>query len=127
MKKDTVQGLIKERVLPSNLVFTDDYTVYDGLARTPHNYYHRRIRHSEKIYVAGVHTQAIEGFWSLVKNGIKGVYHNVGRHYLQTDPQRYSFRTIAASMCSPCLVSFLHQIEKRDVAVRKTDGIPEPF
>jgi hypothetical protein len=39
-----VQGLIKDHVLPSNLVFTDDYPVYDGLARTKYNYCHRHIR-----------------------------------------------------------------------------------
>jgi hypothetical protein len=31
-----------------------------------------------------VHTQTIEGFWSLVKRGIGGVYHSVSRKYLQT-------------------------------------------
>jgi transposase-like protein len=128
VKKDTVQGLIKEHVLPSNLVFTDDYTVYAGLARTPHNYYHRRIRHSEKIYVAGdVHTQTIEGFWSLVKNGIKGVYHSVGRHYLQTYLNEYSFRYNRRFDVQPMFTSFLHQIEKRDVVVRRERVLAEPF
>ncbi len=128
-KKDTVQGLIKEHVLPSNLVFTDDYVIYDGLGGTAHNYYHRRIRHSEKIYVAGnVHTQTIEGFWSLVKNGIRGVYHSVGRHYLQTYLNEYSFRYNRRFDEQPMFTSFLHQIEKRDAVVRQASvQIPEPF
>jgi transposase len=126
--KSTLHGLIKEHVLPSNLVFTDDYPAYDGLARTPHNYYHRRIRHSEKIYVAGdVHTQTIEGFWSLVKNGIKGVYHNVGRHYLQTYLNEYSFRYNRRFDTTPMFHSFLHQIEKRDAVVRPEPVMVEPF
>jgi transposase len=40
------------------------------------SYDHRRINHAEKIYVMGdVHINTIEGFWSLLKRGIGGVYH----------------------------------------------------
>jgi hypothetical protein len=39
-----------------------------------------------------VHTQTIEGFWSLIKRGIGGVYHSVSRKYLQTYLDEYSFR-----------------------------------
>ena len=38
-------------------------------------YAHKRIRHSQKVYVSGdIHTNTIEGFWSTVKRGIGGVY-----------------------------------------------------
>jgi len=92
VKAETVYPIIREHVLPESVVFTDDYCVYDRLTEsTP--YTHRRIRHSEKVYVMGdVHTQTIEGFWSLVKRGLTGVYHNVGKHYLQTYLDEYSFR-----------------------------------
>jgi hypothetical protein len=56
-------------------------------------YQHRRINHSAKVYVAGeVHTNTIEGFWSLVKRGIGGVYHSVSAKYLQSYLDEYSFR-----------------------------------
>jgi hypothetical protein len=43
------------------------------------------VPHATKVYVIGnVHTNTIDGFWSLVKNGIKGVYHHVSAEYLQT-------------------------------------------
>jgi len=89
--KKTLHGLAKEYILPSSTVFTDDYVSYDGLQAK--GYIHKRIRHSAKIYVSGdIHTQAIEGFWSLVKRGIGGVYHNVSAKYLQTYLNEYSFR-----------------------------------
>jgi transposase-like protein len=89
--KKTLHGLAKEYILPSSTVFTDDFASYDGLQA--HGYAHKRIRHSAKIYVSGdVHTQSIEGFWSLVKRGIGGVYHNVSAKYLQTYLDEYSFR-----------------------------------
>ena len=57
------------------------------------NYQHRRINHSSKVYVMGdVHTNTIEGFWSLVKRGIGGVYHQVSQKYLQSYLNEYSFR-----------------------------------
>jgi transposase len=72
-------------------VFTDEYAVDDKLANK--GYFHQRINHSEKVYVMGdVHTQTIDGFWSLVKRGIGGVYHSVSRKYLQTYLDEYSFR-----------------------------------
>jgi transposase len=90
-KRETLHGLAKEYILPGSTVFTDDYVSYDGLEQ--HGYAHRRIRHSAKIYVSGdIHTQAIEGFWSLVKRGIGGVYHNVSAKYLQTYLDEYAFR-----------------------------------
>lgn len=92
--KLTLHGFIKEYVLPGSVIFTDDYASYDGI-EGPH-YRHHRIRHSERVYVTGsrrqIHTQTIEGFWSLVKRGIGGVYHSVSKKYLQSYLNEYSFR-----------------------------------
>ncbi len=66
VKAETVFPIIAERVLPESIVFTDEYSVYDRLATPENGYQHRRIKHAEKVYVMGdVHTQTIEGFWSL--------------------------------------------------------------
>jgi transposase len=90
-QKKTLHSLAKEYILPSSTVFTDDYISYDGLEMQ--GYAHKRIRHSARVYVSGdIHTQAIEGFWSLVKRGIGGVYHNVSAKYLQTYLDEYAFR-----------------------------------
>ena len=44
------------------------------------------------VYVSGdVHTQTIEGFWSLMKRGIGGVYHNVSHTWLQSYVDEYVF------------------------------------
>jgi hypothetical protein len=39
-----------------------------------------------------VHTDTIEGLWSLVKHGIGGVYHLFSKEYLQTCLNEYTFR-----------------------------------
>src|SRR5580692_11448910 len=90
----TLHGFVKECVLPKSTVFTDEFASYQGLDRIDGmEYKHRRINHSASVYVMGdVHTQTIEGFWSLVKRGIGGVYHSVSQKYLQTYLDEYSFR-----------------------------------
>jgi transposase-like protein len=115
-KKPTLHGLIKDYVLPRTTVFTDDYPAYDEL--NPSNYNHYRIKHGARVYVSGkVHTQTIEGFWSLVKNGLRGVYHSVGKNYLQSYLNEYSFRYNRRFDTQPMFVSFLKQVEKRDAVV----------
>lgn len=90
----TLHGFVKECVLPKSTVFTDEFRSYNGLDQMPEmGYEHKRINHESKVYVCGdVHTNTIEGFWSLVKRGIGGVYHSVSQKYLQTYLDEYSFR-----------------------------------
>jgi transposase-like protein len=39
--------------------------------------------HAQRVYVSGdVHTNTIEGFWSLVKRGLDGVFHGVSKKHL---------------------------------------------
>jgi transposase len=87
-------ALVKEYVLPQTTIFTDESSSYIALSKVGNlGYQHRRINHSQKVYVAGeVHTNTIEGFWSLVKRGIGGVYHSVSAKYLQSYLDEYSFR-----------------------------------
>ncbi len=81
---------IVKHVLPASTVYTDDYKVYNPLQG---RYEHRRIMHSEKVYVSGdVHTNTIEGFWSLTKNGIRGVYHAVSAKHLLGYLNEYAWR-----------------------------------
>lgn len=54
---------------------------------------HASINHSAKVYVHGnVHTQTIEGFFSTIKNGIRGAYHSVSREWLQGYLNEYAWR-----------------------------------
>lgn len=125
-KSDTLLGLAREHVLPKSVVFTDELSSYDGFGAR--GYQHRRINHSEKVYVVGdIHTNTIDGFWSLVKNGIRGVYHSVGKHYLQTYLDEFSFRYNHRFDTQPMFATFMQQIEKRDAVIRRAPVELEPF
>ena len=93
MTKLSARALIKEYVLPETIIFTDDAGAFTGLGTLEQHYQHRRVNHSQKVYVAGeTHTNTIDGFWSLVKRGIGGVYHSVSAKHLQSYLDEYSFR-----------------------------------
>jgi transposase-like protein len=91
VKRATVFPIVQERILPRATVYTDYYSVYNNLERA--GYRHGRINHSERVYVSGdVHTNTIEGFWSLVKRGLDGVFHGVSKKHLQGYLNEYAWR-----------------------------------
>ncbi len=88
-----VEGPIYRYVLPTSMIFTDDYAGYDEQRLSSRFISHKRIKHSEKIYVRGsVHTQTVEGFFGNTKNGIRGVYHAVSSRWLPSYLNEYVFR-----------------------------------
>jgi len=91
VRKATLLPHVEKRVLPKSTVYTDELKSYDSLATK--GYAHRRVQHSEAVYVSGdSHTNTIEGFWSLVKRGIGGVYHSVRADHLQGYLNEYVWR-----------------------------------
>lgn len=91
VKAKTLLPFVSERVLPKSVVYTDELLSYNKLEKM--GYDHRRIHHASKVYVMGdIHTNSIEGFWSLVKRGISGVYHAVSEKHLQDYLNEYAFR-----------------------------------
>jgi len=82
---------VEKKVLAKSLVYTDEFAAYNMLAKK--GYQHSRVVHSQSVYVSGdVHTNTIEGFWSLMKRGISGVYHAVSDKHLQSYLDEYTFR-----------------------------------
>ena len=113
VKAKTLKREIRERVLPSTIIYTDEYPAYNTISEG-RRYTHRRINHSEKVYVMGnVHTNTIEGFWSLAKRGIGGVYHSVSKKYLQTYLNEYSFRYNRRNSGQPMFTSLLEQVSEQ--------------
>ncbi len=73
-----------------SLISTDEHGGYRGLGR---RFPHGIVRHSRDEYVVGaVHTNTIEGFWSIVKRGIVGTFHKVSRKYLPLYVNEFEFR-----------------------------------
>lgn len=104
--RKTIIPIVVSNVQQGAQIFTDEYPVYKCLPSFGFN--HSTIQHSEQIYVMGnCHTNTIEGFWSLAKNGIKGVYHSVSSKYLQYYLDEYAFRYNHRKDTTPMFFSFL--------------------
>ncbi len=85
----TLQGFVNEAVSDRvGLVATDEHRSYMGM-----QFPHESVAHARGEYVRGeVHTASIDSFWSLLKRGIMGSYHQVSRAYLPLYLAEFSFR-----------------------------------
>ncbi len=87
----TLSGFVRRVVDKKvSLVVTDENKDYNYIdARLPHE----AVKHSQNEWVRGeVHTNNIESFWSLIKRGVIGQYHNVSKKYLPFYLNEFSFR-----------------------------------
>jgi transposase-like protein len=108
-KRSTVMPLINKNVAKRSMVYTDEYPVYDAIDKL--GYEHEEVNHSIGQYVHGnASTNTIEGYWSLVKRGISGVYHAVSPKYLQSYLNEYQFRYNHRLEEAPMFLTMLNRI-----------------
>ncbi len=94
-KVNDVKGQTVKRIVTDNIVFgtnlmSDEFTGYKGLSLY---YNHQSVSHGRGEYVSGAcHTNTIEGFWSLLKRGIVGIYHFVSPKHLDRYLAEYTYR-----------------------------------
>jgi transposase-like protein len=83
-------AMLKERVkTEESIVITDDFRSYKQFDNTVE---HITIKHSEG-YGSGVRTvNTIEGFWSILKNGIRGSFRSVSKKYLPFYLAEFSYK-----------------------------------
>lgn len=91
VKGETLRTFVREAVSTKvSLLCTDQWIGYHGLDR---EYPHAVIDHALGEYVVGaVHTNTIEGFWSLIKRGMIGTFHKVSPKYLPLYVAEFQFR-----------------------------------
>lgn len=89
-KAKTLKPIIAEMVKQGSIVVTDELSSYKGLSK---NYVHEIIRHKAKEYVReNNHVNSLEGFWSLLKRGIYGIYHHASRKHLNRYCDEFAYR-----------------------------------
>jgi transposase-like protein len=107
----TAMQMINDNVKPESTIYTDEYPIYRKLSQS--GYKHEKVNHAVKAWVVGnAHTNTIEGFWSLVKRGISGVYHSVGTDYVQNYVNEYAFRYNRRDGERPMFWNFLDRLVK---------------
>jgi transposase-like protein len=90
VKQSTIQPIIRQNVEIGSTLYSDEWWAYNKLSAF---YDHGIVKHREGEFVRGnIHTNTIEGFWSLLKRGILGIYHHVSPKHLQRYCDEFTFR-----------------------------------
>jgi transposase-like protein len=85
-----IRPRVFDNVKAGSVLFTDGYPIYRTMGKV---YDHVWVDHERDEYVRGAaHTQTIEGFWSIMKGGLQGVYRGaVRKQHLQSYVDEYAF------------------------------------
>jgi len=91
VRATTLEAFVNEAVSDKvSLLCTDSWAGYNKLGV---KFPHATVDHAKGQYVIGaVHTQTIEGFWSIFKRGIVGSFHKVSRKYMPLYVAEFQFR-----------------------------------
>jgi transposase-like protein len=85
-----LKPIIYQRVKKDTMVVTDGFGAYRGIDKY---YKHFVVNHEIGEYARGIyHTNTIEGFWSLFKRGILGIYHSVSPKHIDRYCSEFTYR-----------------------------------
>lgn len=108
-----LKGAIRQNVHRSARIITDDASLYHGLDKEFEGG-HDSINHSAGVYAIGdVTTNSVEGFFSILKRGINGVYHSVSKKHLHRYCSEFEYRFNTRH---------LEDGERTAIAIRKAQG-----
>lgn len=101
---------VRTHVPKDATIYSDEAPAYKRLKRY---YTHDNVRHGINIYVEGsAHTNTIENFWSVLKRGLYGIYHQVSDKHLSRYLDEYSARFNTRKLSSnDRFVNFLQESE----------------
>ena len=89
--KVTVSKIVTDNIAHESRLHTDESRLYTGADA----YFasHETVKHSAKEYARGdVHTNSAEGYFSIFKRGMKGIYQHCGEKHLHRYLAEYDFR-----------------------------------
>lgn len=88
--REMITMLKKYVAMDKTIMMTDEFSSYK-----PFDDYvqHLAVNHSKEYVRDGIiHTNTIEGFWSIIKNGIRGQYHVLSKKYLPFYLVEFSYK-----------------------------------
>lgn len=91
LKIATLLPILKANISAEAVIYTDEAMQYDNL----HNHFavHESVNHGAEEYVRGdVTTNTVEGYFSIFKRGMKGIYQHCGKKHLHRYATEFAFR-----------------------------------
>jgi hypothetical protein len=110
--KETVIGIVKANVARASRLHTDESRLYFDAHQ--HVAAHETINHGAKEYARGdVTTNTVEGYFSIFKRGMKGIYQHCAEKHLHRYLSEFDFRYNARTITDA---------ERAALAVKGADG-----
>ncbi len=95
-RSETLIPIIKEKIRPDSIVYTDSFRAYDVLDVS--EFHHLRINHSQLFAEQGTHINGIENFWNQAKRHLRG-YNGIPKHhfhlFIKECEWRFNHRPVA--------------------------------
>ena len=86
-----IMPILKDNIAAETIIMTDEAGQYRSVK--DHFAGHGFTTHSAGEYVrGGIHTNTVEGYYSVFKRGMKGVYQHCGEHHLHRYVAEFDFR-----------------------------------
>ena len=90
LRAATLVPILRENIAAETKVMTDEAPQYKYLNR---NFPHEFVSHGKGEYGRGpIHTNTIEGYFSIFKRGMKGIYQHCSKEHLHRYLAEYDFR-----------------------------------
>lgn len=107
-----LKPIVREVVSKDATIITDGFGGYSGLHKEFKS--HEIVNHEKEEYTRGTfHTNTIEGFWSIMKRGIYGIYHSISVKHLDNYCSEFGYRYNTREKSS---------VERFEDAVTKVSG-----
>lgn len=94
LKSETLAPILRENIAKEARLMTDEASQYKPIG--PEYAEHGVVRHGAGEYVRSddktIHTNTIEGYFSIFKRGMKGVYQHCGKQHLHRYVAEFEFR-----------------------------------
>jgi hypothetical protein len=88
---DSVNKIVRENIARESRLHTDESRLYVGVGKEFAA--HETVTHSHGEYVRGdIHTNTIEGYFSIFKRGMRGVYQHCAEKHLHRYLAEFDFR-----------------------------------
>lgn len=93
--KATVEKIVRDNIARESKLHTDESRLYGGAAE--HFMAHETVKHTADEYVRyqdgeAIHTNSAEGFFSIFKRGMRGIYQHCDEKHLHRYLAEYDFR-----------------------------------
>jgi transposase-like protein len=105
--RDSILPIVGEVLPPDQTIYTDASNILKNVRDMGHR--HFAVKHKTHHRWNDAHINTIEGFWSLVKRGISGVYYQVGAAYLQSYLNEYGWRYNRRHVMRPMFTQLLER------------------